>query len=249
MKKMKKILALIGIPLLLFGCSEKGLQNLNDVLSTTKDVLAEYEPIKLTNTEVISGLKEALKVGTDSAVGLVSKMNGFYKNPSIFIEFPPEAIKVKNTLNDAGFGSLMDDFEMTLNRSAEEAAKLATPIFKDAITSMSISDGFTLLNGSNNAATNCLQEKTSSQLKEKFSPVVNNAINKVQLTKHWEPILKKYNLLTLLTGADAINPDLEAYVTQKTLDGLFLQIAKEEKQIRENPSARVSDILQRVFGS
>ena len=249
MKKMKKILALIGIPLLLFGCSEKGLQNLNDVLSTTKDVLGEYEPIKLTNTEVISGLKEALKVGADSAVGFVSKMNGFYKNPSIFIEFPPEAIKIKNTLNDAGFGSLMDDFEMTLNRSAEEAAKLAAPIFIDAITSMSISDGFTLLNGSNNAATNFLQEKTSSQLKEKFSPVVNNAINKVQLTKYWEPILKKYNLLTLLTEADAINPDLEAYVTQKTLDGLFLQITKEEKQIRENPSARVSDILQRVFGS
>ena len=138
---------------------------------------------------------------------------------------------------------------MILNRSAEEAAKLATPIFKDAITSMSISDGFTLLNGSNNAATNFLQEKTSSQLKEKFSPIVNNAINKVQLTKYWEPILKKYNLLTLLTEADAINPDLEAYVTQKTLDGLFLQITKEEKQIRENPSARVSDILQRVFGS
>jgi hypothetical protein len=249
MKKMKKILALIGIPLLLFGCSEKGLQNLNDVLSNTKDVLGESEPRKLTNTEVISGLKEALKVGADSAVAFVSKMNGFYKNPSIFIEFPPQAIKVKNTLNDAGLGSLMDDFEMILNRSAEEAAKLATPIFKDAITSMSISDGFTLLNGSNNAATNFLQEKTSSQLKEKFSPVVNNAINKVQLTKHWEPILKKYNLLTLLTGADAINPDLEAYVTQKTLDGLFLQIAKEEKQIRENPSARVSDILQRVFGS
>ena len=91
--------------------------------------------------------------------------------------------------------------------------------------------------------------KTSSQLKEKFSPIVNNAINKVQLTKYWEPILKKYNLLTLLTEADAINPDLEAYITQKTLDGLFLQITKEEKQIRENPSARVSDILQRVFGS
>ena len=109
---MKKILALIGIPLLLFGCSEKGLQNLNDVLSNTKDVLGESEPRKLTNTEVISGLKEALKVGADSAVAFVSKMNGFYKNPSIFIEFPPQAIKVKNTLNDAGLGSLMDDFEM-----------------------------------------------------------------------------------------------------------------------------------------
>jgi len=246
---MKNILVLIAISLLLFGCSEKGLQTLNDVLSTTQDILGEDEPIKLTNTEVISGLKEALKVGTDSSVGLASKINGFYKNPSMFIEFPPEAIKVKNTLNDAGFGSLVDDFEMTLNRSAEEAAKLAAPIFTDAITSMSISDGFSLLNGPHNAATTFLQEKTSDQLRSTFRPLVNNAIEKVQLTKYWEPIINKYNLLTLLTGADSVNPDLEAYVSQKTLDGLFLQIAKEEKKIRENPGARVSDLLQRVFGS
>ncbi len=246
---MKNILALIVISLLLIGCSEKGLQTLNKVLSNSQDILGEDKPMKLTQTEVISALKEALKVGTDSAVCLVSKMNGFYKNPFIFIAFPPEAIKVKNTLNDAGFGSLVDDFEMTLNRSAEEAAKIASPIFIDAITSMSISDGFTVLNGSNHAATTFLQEKTSNQLREKFSPLVNNAINKVQLTKHWEPIIEKYNLLTLLSGDDPINPDLEAYVTQKTLDGLFLQIAKEEKQIRENPEARVSDLLQRVFGS
>ena len=82
----------------------------------------------------------------------------------------------------------------------------------------------------------------------KFSPVVSNAIDKVQLTKHWEPIINRYNLLTLLTGTNPVNPDLEAYVTEKALDGIFLQIAKEEKQIRENPGARVTDILQRVFG-
>lgn len=245
---MKNILALIAISSFLIGCSEKGLQTLNNVLSSTQDILGEDEPEKLTHTEVISGLKEALKVGTDSAVCLVSKMNGFYKNPFIFIAFPPEAIKVKNTLNNAGFGSLVDDFEMTLNRSAEEAAKIASPIFIDAITSMSISDGFTVLHGSNHAATTFLQEKTSNQLRGKFSPLVNIALNKVQLTKHWEPIIEKYNLLTLFTGDDPINPDLEAYVTQKTLDGLFLQIAREEKKIRENPEARVSDLLQRVFG-
>jgi len=245
---MKNILVLIGISILLFSCSEKGLQTLNDLLSTTQEVLGEEESLKLTNAEVISGLKEALKVGTDTAVGIASKMNGFYKNPSMFIEFPSEAIRVKNTLNDAGFGSLVDNFEMTLNRSAEEASKLATPIFIEEITSMSIADGFSILNGSENAATSFLKEKTSGQLRAKFSPVVSNAIDKVQLTKHWEPIINRYNLLTLLTGTNPVNPDLEAYVTEKALDGIFLQIAKEEKQIRENPGARVTDILQRVFG-
>ncbi len=246
---MKNIIPLFIVILLLSNCSEKGMQTLNDVLNTTQEVLGDNESISLTNSEVISGLKEALKIGTDTAVSLSSKMNGFYKNPSLFIEFPPEAIRVKNTLNDAGFSHLVDNFEMTLNRSAEEASKLAAPIFVNAITSMSIDDGFSILNGNESAATNFLKEKTSEQLRAKFSPVVNSAIEEVELTKQWEPLISKYNLLTILTGGETINPDLEAYVTEKALDGLFLQIAKEEKSIRENPSARVTDILQRVFGS
>ncbi|MFK7755345.1 MAG: DUF4197 domain-containing protein [Flavobacteriales bacterium] len=246
---MKLFLLAIATTLLFSQCSEKGLQTLNDVLSTTNEVLGSDGTAALTNQDVISGLKEALRVGTDSAVGLASKTNGFYKNPLLFIEFPPEAIKVKNTLTDAGFGSLVEDFEMTLNRSAEEASRYAAPIFIDAITEMTIQDGFNILNGPDNAATNYLKEKTTSSLRAEFKPVVDEAIKKVNLTKFWEPVVSKYNLLTILSGGEQVNPDLEAYVTTNAMDGLFQHIEQEEKQIRENPQARVTELLQKVFGS
>lgn len=246
---MKLFLFAIATTLLFSQCSEKGMQTFKDVLGTTNDVLGSEGTSALTNQDVISGLKEALKVGTESAVGLASKPDGYYKNPLLFIEFPPEAIKVKNTLTDAGFGSLVEDFEMTLNRSAEEAAKYAAPIFIDAITQMTIQDGFNILNGADNAATNFLKEKTTNALRAEFKPVVDTAIEKVNLTKYWQPIISKYNLLTILTGAEEVNPDLEAYVTNNAIDGLFQHIETEEKQIRENPQARVTDLLQKVFGS
>jgi len=251
-QKMKKLIGIALISsLILCSCSEKGLQTLNDVLNTTDAVLNDGEGLSsaLTNDEVIKGLKEALVVGTDSAVNLSSKMNGFYKNPLLFIEFPDEAIKVKNTLVDAGFGGIVDDFEMTLNRAAEDATKFATPIFKDAITGMSIQDGFNILNGADNAATNYLKDKTTASLIAKFSPVVTESIDRVNLTKYWEPVISKYNLLTMLTGGEQVNPDLNAYVTDKAVSGLFKHIEQEEKQIRENPAARVTDLLQRVFGN
>jgi len=247
---MKKIILALAIVLIFSQCSEKGLQTLNDVLGTTDEVLnGESGVPALTNSEVISGLKEALKVGTDTAVSLASVTDGFYKNPLLFIKFPEEAVKVKNTLNDAGFGNLVDDFELTLNRAAEEAVKQAAPVFVDAITGMSVQDGFAILNGADNAATEFLKEKTTAQLRTQFSPKVQNAIETVNLTKYWEPVINKYNLLTILTGGEEVNPDLEAYVTENAISGLFIHIAKEEKQIRENPKARVTDLLARVFGN
>ncbi len=247
---MKKILLALATIFILSQCSEKGLQTLNDVLDASGTVLNEDSELSaLTNSEVISGLKEALKVGTDTAVSLASVTNGFYKNPLLFIRFPEEAVKVKNTLNDAGFGHLVDDFELTLNRAAEEATKQAAPVFVQAITGMSVQDGFSILNGADNAATEYLKEKTTAELRSKFSPKVQQAIETVNLTKYWEPVINKYNLLTILTGGEEINPDLEAYVTEKAITGLFTHIATEEQQIRENPQARVTDLLARVFGN
>ncbi len=188
---MKKLLIITLTISLLTSCSEKGLQTLNDVLTTTDEIIREDGPSPLTNDEVVKGLKEALKVGTETAVNLTSKADGFYKSPELFIQFPEEAIKVKNTLNDAGFGHLVEKFEMTLNRSAEEAAKFAAPIFVDAITQMTIQDGFTILKGSDNAATNYLRDKTTEQLNTKFRPTVQQAIEKVDLTKYWEPVINK----------------------------------------------------------
>ncbi len=246
---MRKILLIVLAIPFIYGCSEKGLQTLNDVLDVTGSVLNEGEGLSLSNEEVINGLKQALTVGTDSAINLASIADGFYKNPALFIKFPEEAEKVKTKLNDNGFGFLVDDFEMTLNRTAEEAVKFATPIFVEAITDMTIADGFAILKGADNAATNYLKDKTTAKLLAEFSPVVDQAIEKVQLTKHWEPVINKYNLLTILTGGEEVNPDLKAYVTENAINGLFVHIENEEKQIRENPQARVTDLLQKVFGS
>jgi hypothetical protein len=134
---------------------------------------------------------------------------------------------------------------MTLNRAAEEAAKDAAPIFLKAITSMSIGDGFSILKGGDNAATTYLKDKTNAELMEKFKPVVANALQKVQITKYWNPLMTKYNSLPMTSK---VNPNLEDYVTKKAIEGLFKLVADEELKIRKDPGARVTDILKKVFG-
>lgn len=203
----------------------------------------------LTNTEVIAGLKEALNVGIGNSVNLASITNGFLSNSKIRLPFPEDAIKVKQKAIEWGMQGQVDKFEETLNRAAEEAAKEALPIFKNAITGMSIADGFTILKGSNDAATTYLKNNTKSQLVAAFSPKVATAIDKVQLTKYWSPIVTKYNAAAPLLGFNKVNEDLNDYVTEKAIDGLFKLVAEEETKIRENVSARVTDLLKKVFGS
>ena len=200
----------------------------------------------LSNDEVVSGLKNALTVGTNNSTALASKVDGYYKNPKLFIPFPPEAIDVKNKLDEFGMKQKTDEFVMTLNRAAEEAAKNAAPVFIDAVKGMSVSDGFGILKGANNAATKYLQDKTTADLKQKFTPIVKSAIEKVEVTKYWNPIITKYNEIPFVQKQ---NPDLTAYVTEKAMAGLFLLIADEELKIRQDPAARVNDILKKVFGS
>lgn len=200
----------------------------------------------LSNGEVISGLKDALTVGTNNSTGIASKLDGYYKNPKLFIPFPPEAKQVKDKIDALGMKPQTDKFVMTLNRAAEEAAKNAAPVFIAAVKGMSIGDGFTILKGADNAATQYLKDKTNAELKQKFTPIVKAAIDKVEVTKYWNPIITKYNKIPLVQKQ---NPDLTAYVTEKAMAGLFLLIAEEELKIRKDPVARVSDILKRVFGS
>lgn len=237
---MKKISLIAGISILLFSCAE-----MTTVMTEASKVMdTPNGPTPLTNIEVIKGLKEALSLGTNNSTALTSKLDGFYKNPEIFIPFPPEAIKVKEKVESLGLKPQVDKFIMTLNRSAETASKEAAPIFINAIASMSISDGFAILTGDDNAATTYLKEKTTGQLKTKFNPIVKEAIAKVEVTKYWNPVINTYNKIPFI---EKQNPDLEDYVTTKAMDGLFLMIEKEEKAIRKDPLARVTDILKRVF--
>lgn len=236
---------LLALPLLsLASCASaqfpKSLKDVGTILN---------KPNGLSNEDVIAGLKEALDTGATKSVFLASAVDGFNKNARIRIPFPPEAEKVRSTALSLGLNKQVDEFEATMNHAAEEAAKEAAPIFLNAIKGMSIGDGFAILRGGDNAATNYLKDKTTAALMERFRPIVEQATKKVALTNYWSPLAGAYNKTTLFTGNKAVDPDLDAYVTQKAIEGLFVLVADEEMKIRKDPLARTTDLLRRVFGA
>jgi hypothetical protein len=199
----------------------------------------------LTNSEVIAGLKEALTVGAKQSAGTASAVDGFYKNPKIAIPWPSEAQKVKDVLLSTGFSKQVADFEQSMNRAAEEAAKGAFEVFAGTVKGMTIQDGFAILNGGNTAATDYLRAKTTVPLKAKFSPIVKTAIDKVKVTSYWTPLVNTYNKIP---GVVKQNPNLEEYITEKAINGLMTLIAEQEMKIRQDPAAQVSALLRKVFG-
>ena len=231
---MKRHLLLICVILLSSACDE-----LSGLVSTTG---SQGPP---TGSEISAGIKEALIIGAQNSVNFTSVEDGFYKNPEIRIPFPPEAIKVADKAREFGFGSQVDEFVETMNHGAEKASAKAAPIFTDAIKSMTISDVYEIWKGPENAATEYLRERTMEDLKLEFKPVIHDALEAVNITSYWNPLINTYNQIPFVTK---LNPDLEDYVLTQTLDGLFLTLAKEEKKIRDDPAARVTDLLERVFG-
>ncbi len=199
---------------------------------------------ELSKEEVSKGLKEALVVGADNAIKIASAKDGFYANKAIQIPFPDEAEKMKITLQKAGMQSQIIAFEKSINSAAELAAKEVFVIFVDAVTTMSIKDAFSILKGDNTAATNYLKKQTSIQLYAKIKPIVKGAIQQVEVTKYWNPLVKTYNTIPF---TKTVNPELEDYVTNKTIEGIFVLIANKEQEIRSNPSARNSELLKKVF--
>jgi len=242
---MKRIVYTLSLALTINFCSCDVVNEAATLLSTPS---APTKPA-LTNEEVISGLKEALGVGIKNSVSLTSITDGFLGNTAIRLPFPEDALKVKQKALELGLDKQVEKFETTLNRAAEEATKEALPIFSDAIKNMTIGDGFAILKGGNGAATKYLKDKTTEQLKTAFRPKVDAAIATVKLTDFWNPIITKYNNVMALSGGQKLNPDLNAYVTQKAIDGLFFMVEQEENKIRLDPVARVSDLLKKVFGS
>jgi hypothetical protein len=194
--------------------------------------------------DVSGGLKEALNLGISKQVSKLTAVDGFYKNSAVKILFPPELEKVDATLRKVGLSSLADEGVKALNRAAEDAVKEATPIFVDAVKNMTITDAKEILMGNENAATSYLQSSTSSALYGKFNPVIRNSFSKVGADKIWATIITKYNTIPLVTK---VNPDLNDYVTNQAMNGVFRMIAIEEKDIRINLSARTSTLLQKVF--
>jgi hypothetical protein len=217
------------------------------VPSDVTDLLSVGEDRPVLDEEtIIAGLKEALEIGTDNAVQMVSKRNGFLNNPAIFIPLPGELEDMADVLKRIGMKKDVDKFINNMNHAAEEAAKGAADIFIDAITEMTLTDARNILEGADNAATTYFENKTRRDLYDVFYPVVKNAMDKVGLTNLFKFLVDTYNGIP---GVRKTNFELNDYITNKGLDGLFYMLAEEEKKIRIDPVARVTDLLKEVFGS
>ncbi len=200
----------------------------------------------VTEAEAGQGIKEALSQGIANAVLQLNKEDGFFKDAFYKILLPPEAKKVENTLRELGMGKIVDKAILQINRGAEDAAGYAKPIFIDAIKNMTLQDAIGLVKNGDTSATHFFMEKTTAKLTTAFLPVIKSSLNKTEATKYYGDIVNTYN--SFPTTLKKINPDLAGYVTERATNALFDLISKEEKNIRQNPLARTTDILKKVFG-
>lgn len=230
---MKRLAITLSIFILLSGCD------------VARGILGGMDNGNLSRQEVVSGLKQALVIGTDSSTVRLALLDGFYKDDMIRILLPPEAAKVETTLRNFGLGSLVDKTILSLNRSAEDATKYVGDILIKAIQEMTIQDAFAILSGGDFAATEYLKQKTSAQLTATFKPIVTQSLQRTDATKYWKEAFSAYNQF----AQNKVETDLPQYVTQKALDGLFYHIGLEEQKIRKDPVARVTDLLKKIFGS
>jgi len=197
-------------------------------------------------SQVAGGLKEALTIGTGNAVSLVSVTDGFFANQAIKILMPDKIQKVADVLGKVGYQKQVDEFVLSMNRAAEKAAPQAKSIFVESIKEMTIEDAKQILNGGDTAATDFFKGKTSGRLSEAFKPIISSSMNDVGATRKYKEMMGEYTALPF-TSAESV--DLDQYVTNKSLDGLFYMVGEEEKKIRTDPAARVTDLLKTVFGS
>ncbi|WP_321346393.1 DUF4197 domain-containing protein [uncultured Draconibacterium sp.] len=247
-----KIIRLLPLALSVFlaGCAE--------VMQIAQQTLEGNTP--LTQSEIVAGLKEALITGTNNSVSILGAQDGYYKDELVKILLPPEAdIIVDNIGKVPGGQKLLDDVLLHINRAAEDAAKEAAPIFVNSIKSMTINDAVVILKGDDNAATSYLHKTTYDQLFELYQPKIKTSVEKdlvggVSTKESWDTLVGKWNLVAdsfigKTAGLEKVDTQLEDYLTAKALDGVFIKIAAEEKLIREDPAARVTSLLKKVFGS
>jgi hypothetical protein len=250
----KKILVFMLLSICLAGAV--GAQSINNLFKTNKADSSKKAKLQgllkktgmapidsLRTTDVVAGLKQALDVGIKNSTGKLGRTDGYFGNAIIKVLLPPEAQRLESTLRNLGFGKMVDDAILSMNRAAEDAATTAAPIFIDAVAGMTIDDAFGILRGADTAATGYLRAKTLAPLTAAFRPIIETSLQKVNATKNWAAVVNMYNKVSRQT----INPDLAAFVTEKATAGIFYQLGLEEKEIRKNPAARVTALLQKVF--
>ena len=200
----------------------------------------------VSNGDIIGGLKQALEIGTGNAVTEVSQQDGYFGNPAIRIPLPGTIKKAESLLRLAGYDSQVDAFLMSMNRAAETAAPQAKAVFWDAIKQITFDDARKILQGRDNEATLYFQDKTGATLHQKFKPIIQSTMSEVGVTRYYQDITANVTNIPLI-GSSAF--DLDSYVTDKALEGLFHMVGEEERKIRRNPTARVTDLLKKVFGN
>lgn len=237
----KIVLGSFMVGVSLWGSAQ--LPNLKKPLDKITDIKTSNS--SLTEEEVGKGLKEALTKGIEKGVDQLSKPNGYFKDMQIKLLMPDEAKQIEAKLRQIGQGKLVDDAIESMNRAAEDAATGSKELFVNAIKNLTLKDAMNILKGNQDAATVYLKDQTRAQLFEKFKPVIAKSLDKVGATKYWSTAINAYNKIPMVKK---MNPDLVTYTTNKAIDGLFIQIAKEEAEIRKNPASRVTDLLKKVFG-
>ena len=247
---MKKVSLLFFILIATYSSQAQGIfSKINKALGkdSSKNIFSGVKGgsgKSLNNDDIVSGLKEALRVATDSTTKSLSRAGGYFNNAAIKILMPPEAQKAEKTLRSIGAGSLVDKAILSMNNAAENAAGDVGSIFLTAIKQMTLTDGINILRGGDHAATDYLKKTTTAILSERIRPVIQTSLSRVNADKYWENVFTKYNMLS----RQQVETDLTAYVTGKALEGMFYNISLQEQKIRKDPAAQVTDILKKVFG-
>lgn len=254
---MKK--ALLSLLLIPASFCMSNAQGINDVLNTIKSksgisTSQSNSPTKsptpstlIGNEEAVNGLREALQLGAKTATQNLSATNGFFGNAAIKVLMPPEVRTIEAKMRQFGFGKLMDNVILSMNRAAEDAAGHALPILANTIKTFTIFDGIEILNGGEDAATRLMQKKTTPELTSTFRPVIAASMSKYNVDQLWNQVFTNYNSLPIIKNK--VNTDLTGYITERALNGLFTTIAQQEKKIRKDPVATGSALITRVFGS
>ncbi len=239
---MKLKMAVFGSILMILLAAEARAGFLGDILIDLAKPSAKSSDTQTT----ASGLKEALTIGAGNAVGLLSKTDGYFGNRMVKILLPKQIQKVADVLGKIGYQQQVDEFVLSMNRAAEAAAPKAEAIFVDAVRQMTFEDAMKILRGNETAATEYLKSKTYNILADSFRPVISSSMDQAGVTSRYNQLIGTYTKTFPLLGFESL--DLDNYVTARALDGLFYMIGEEEKNIRTNPAARVTDLLKTVFG-
>jgi hypothetical protein len=220
--------------------------NTDEWLKAGQDIYGQVYGQSLSQQEIAAGLKQTLEVGTNTVVAQIGKHNGFYRDSSIHIPLPDSFAKVQQTLNKVGLSSYLDELELSLNRAAEQAVPKAKQLFWQAIREMSWDDVMQIYNGPDDAATLYFQQKMTPALKREMHPVAQTTLASAGVVKAYDKVMKEYYAIPFVPNVKA---DLGDYAMEKTLNGMFYYLAKEEAAIRRDPRKRTTELLKRVFGT